>query len=1016
MKAKRSTRVAALGSAAMFSLSLMALPGAQPMAFAAEQEIQAMISDNKGDQDYTVWSKPVCSYLYSDGNEMLSRVEYIDGNIIVEDYGRDFSLLNSRTIAMELQTFGGFYAGTDANYLIFGQGNSQESNQTEVIRVVKYSKDWVRLDYASLYGANTTLPFDSGSLRCDEYGGYLYVHTSHKMYTSDNGIRHQSNLLFSVREEDMEITDQLSEVSNSTFGYISHSFNQFILVDEQGNLVAMDHGDTFPRSLSMTQYYYPAGKDYFVNTPDKNGAPIANAPHAVTCFDILKINGSKGNNQTGAALGGLAETSSGYVAAYCDNGTGSGYQNRTVSLSYIDKAQIPKAEYQNGKLPDPNAIAKQVQTVEFSTPDSASTPQLVSTGLSGGWVIWNGMENGYTPDDTLYYASYDADGTASTVYTASAPLSDCQPIVFEDQVVWYVTDNSTPTFYTLDDAGVTAYPVEQSAQPDPTPEPEPEPEPAPTPEKDELSDPRQAATITEAALQARQLQGRASSYDGTYGIDTDGVLWRRNKTEEPTKVMDNVRQVDAKQIVAAVKQDNTLWAWGRLGALDLLPNFDDFSDTPVKVMANVRSVAADNFGLMILKTDGSLWYMGCLSQGEDGAGTSKYEEFGTYHIMDDVTMVDVGASRYVALKNDGSVWVWGADGYTGADKFISFRGDNPQPLTKILDDMICVGMQSENGWAIDQNGALWSWGLASWGQAGCGNQFDYTDPNSDMTAQTIPVKIIDQNVISAGYGIAVLKDGNWYGWGQEYGDASTPVLQSGTKVVADQMQYRVKEDGSLWSHDYSTSSDRLMLEHFFHSDQASTIPHLFSDVPANAWYATYVNTAAQAGLVQGVGAGQYAPERTLSLAEVVSLSARLYATDHGQTVPPSNAGEPWYQGAYDYAIGQGLFNAQQVPVDQLTQPANRYQMLDLLDRAVDDSQKAAINPVPNGTIPDVKESDPYGAAVYRWYRAGIAQGDETYAFHGENSITRAEVATFLCRLKNLTPRSEFDLSWVHPSV
>lgn len=145
MKTKRSTRVAALGSAAAFSLSLMALPGVQPIAFAAEQEMQATVSNNKGDQDYTIWSKPVCSYLYSDGNEMLSRVEYVDGNIIVEDYDRNFSLLNSRTIPMELQIFGGFYAGSDANYLIFGQGNAQQSNQTEVIRVVKYSKDWVRL-------------------------------------------------------------------------------------------------------------------------------------------------------------------------------------------------------------------------------------------------------------------------------------------------------------------------------------------------------------------------------------------------------------------------------------------------------------------------------------------------------------------------------------------------------------------------------------------------------------------------------------------------------------------------------------------------------------------------------------------------------------------------------------------------------------------------------------------------------------------------------------------------------
>lgn len=54
IKAKRSTRVVTLGSAAMFFLSLMALSGLQPMEFDAEQEMQATVSDNKGDQDYTV--------------------------------------------------------------------------------------------------------------------------------------------------------------------------------------------------------------------------------------------------------------------------------------------------------------------------------------------------------------------------------------------------------------------------------------------------------------------------------------------------------------------------------------------------------------------------------------------------------------------------------------------------------------------------------------------------------------------------------------------------------------------------------------------------------------------------------------------------------------------------------------------------------------------------------------------------------------------------------------------------
>ena len=40
------------------------------------------------------------------------------------------------------------------------QSNAAESDSAEVIRVVKYDKDWNRLGAASLKGANTTIPFD----------------------------------------------------------------------------------------------------------------------------------------------------------------------------------------------------------------------------------------------------------------------------------------------------------------------------------------------------------------------------------------------------------------------------------------------------------------------------------------------------------------------------------------------------------------------------------------------------------------------------------------------------------------------------------------------------------------------------------------------------------------------------------------------------------------------------------------------------------------------------------------
>ncbi|RAZ93317.1 hypothetical protein DK853_40905, partial [Klebsiella oxytoca] len=62
----------------------------------------------------------------------LTRVEYIDGKVIAEDYDSAFRITASRTIQADLPLWGGFFAGSDAYYFIFGQKNPGESSSAEV--------------------------------------------------------------------------------------------------------------------------------------------------------------------------------------------------------------------------------------------------------------------------------------------------------------------------------------------------------------------------------------------------------------------------------------------------------------------------------------------------------------------------------------------------------------------------------------------------------------------------------------------------------------------------------------------------------------------------------------------------------------------------------------------------------------------------------------------------------------------------------------------------------------------
>ncbi len=88
------------------------------------------------------------------------------------------------------------------------------------------------------------------------------------MYQSEDGRNHQANLIFSIRVSHMEVTDCVSEVASYTFGYVSHSFNQFLIVDKDANLVAFDHGNAYPRSIVLGKYVTKAGNEIFHNDYD----------------------------------------------------------------------------------------------------------------------------------------------------------------------------------------------------------------------------------------------------------------------------------------------------------------------------------------------------------------------------------------------------------------------------------------------------------------------------------------------------------------------------------------------------------------------------------------------------------------------------------------------------------------------------------------------------------------------------------------------------------------------------
>ena len=426
-------------TALLVSLCLLVSLLAGLPVLAAEAISQPEKTSNLGDHQYTYdrWANPIKSYLVANSDGTLTRVEYTGAAVTAETYDSNFNFLSGQRIAMELPIFGGFYSGSNYNFLVFGQENPAEDANTEVIRVVCYTKAWQRVDAAGLYGANTTIPFDAGSVRFAEYGGYLYIRTAHEMYQSSDGLNHQANVMLNVRIADMTITDSQYAVSNSSRGYVSHSFNQFVLVDGT-SLIALDHGDAYPRSVAIFKYAAPAGQDSFMQG---NLVQTENGYYTyVYCekLDVLPIGGSIGHNDTGVALGGFECSESAYLVAGNTTAQGEAYDpygQRNIFVAAVDKSFTA------------SGITVRKLT-SYTSGVEVSNPQFVKISSNRFCVLW---EEATTENTCLRYAFVDGQGQLEgSIYTAQGVLSDCQPVVANGRIIWYVTNASAPAFCTID--------------------------------------------------------------------------------------------------------------------------------------------------------------------------------------------------------------------------------------------------------------------------------------------------------------------------------------------------------------------------------------------------------------------------------------------------------------------------------------------------------------------------------------------------------------------------------------
>lgn len=368
-------------------------------------------------QDYEVWSSPMNSYICDTGvGIMRLQSDAVEKGYLVEYYDYKYNILKSKTITQELPIFGGFYA-TDENYFVLsGQTNYNEDDSVEVYRITKYDKNWNRLGSGGLYGANTYIPFDAGSARMTVSGKYLLVRTCHEMYKTDDGYHHQANVTFQFDIDNVKITDSFTSIMNASVGYASHSFNQFIQV-ENNKIVAVDHGDAYPRAISLFEYSSDISDGTFNSVCSYN--------------NVVEIPGGIGDNYTGTSVGGFEISDTSYLIAgnYINFDDYENSETRNIFISATSK--------ETGK----NTV--NTITGYGETDISASTPHLVKIKDNRFLLMWSRKSK-------VYYTEIDDNGNrVSKIYNMNGNLSDCEPVVINGKIVWYTWNDEVNTFYEI---------------------------------------------------------------------------------------------------------------------------------------------------------------------------------------------------------------------------------------------------------------------------------------------------------------------------------------------------------------------------------------------------------------------------------------------------------------------------------------------------------------------------------------------------------------------------------------
>ena len=173
---------------------------------------------------------------------------------------------------------------------------------------------------------------------------------------------------------------------------------------------------------------------------------------------------------------------------------------------------------------------------------------------------------------------------------------------------------------------------------------------------------------------------------------------------------------------------------------------------------------------------------------------------------------------------------------------------------------------------------------------------------------------------------------------------------------------------------------------------AATEFTVLTDVAPGSWYYAEVSAMAASGVIDGYGDGSFRPERIVTVAEAVTMTARMTGAETGE------ADGYWCGVQMDNAYRSGWISEADAARTEMDKPVTRELACKIISAALALSY-------PAGTVlpfTDAGEVGPgYLSSVMAMYANGLIAGYEDGTLRPQDTLTRAQAAALLYRAAHL---------------